>query len=498
MNDLLGIQELTKRFLGTLALDRVNFSLKAGEVHALLGQNGAGKSTLIKILAGLYPTDGGRIHFSGHSADPTERPLPISFIHQDLGLIDGMSVAENVALGMGYPRKRGLIDWKAARARAAAVLTTVGCTAHPDARVKDLSAADRSLLAIGRALAVRHPILILDEPTAALPAADVDRLLAALAKLRAEGLGILYVTHRLDEVFRIADRVTVLRDGRVVTTSPLAETTPAKLVDDIVGASLAGAFRQPNAPLARPLFALRAAVTGDIAPVSFDVAQGETVALVGLRGAGHHEIGRAIFATPPFVDGEVILGDEEIFPSDPHEAMALGIGFVSSKRGEESLAMSMRVRENLFLNQTLYATRGGRANSWHPLSRAEEGRRARLTLDRFSVRPRDPERAVATLSGGNQQKVVVARWLEAGVKLLVLEEPTIGVDVGAKAEIYRHLRQALRAGLGVLLVSSDFEEVERIAHRALVFNRGRMVAEVKSQDLTVARLTALAAQAVAA
>ena len=483
---LLAATALSKHFTGTLALDAIDFDLRRGEVHALLGQNGAGKSTLIKILAGVYSPDAGEIRFDDRPVRPGADALPISFIHQDLGLVDWMTVAENVALQTGYPRNRlGLISWRQVRRAARDALTGMGSEIDPDTVVAKLAAAERSLVAIGRALAVKSDILVLDEPTAALPEADVSRLLDALRRLRSNGIGILYVTHRLDEVFRIADRVTVLRDGRRVASMPVSETSPADLVEKIVGRSMSDAFIKPAPATERIVLELDRVVAENVGPVSFKVAAGETLGLVGLRGAGHHTIGRAIFGQIPLLTGHIRLDGVEIDPSDPADAMRKQIGFVSSRRAEESIAANMSVRENIYINP---AATGRQV--LQPVSRSDELAETRTVLARFSIRPPDSERAVATLSGGNQQKVVLARWMEAKVRVLVLEEPTIGVDVGSKAEIYHLLQQSLKAGLAVILLSSDFEEVERICHRALVFSRGQVVSEIPRAELDVARLTA--------
>jgi ribose transport system ATP-binding protein len=485
---LLDVTGLTKRFTGTLALDNIDFDVRRGEVHALLGQNGAGKSTLIKILAGVHQADAGEIRFRDRLVRPGIDPLPIAFIHQDLGLVDWMTVAENVAVQTGYPRGRlGLVSWRSVRRAAIDALSAMGSDIDPDVAVSTLAAAERSLVAIGRALAVKSDILVLDEPTAALPEADVSRLLDALRRLRDSGIGIVYVTHRLDEVFRIADRVTVLRDGRRVATAPVGETSPDDLVEKIVGRSMAAAFVEPAPASHRVVFSVDSVIAQHVGPVSFQVNAGETLGLVGLRGAGHHTIGRAIFGQIQMSAGQVSLDGHRVAPADPADAMRNQIGFVSSRRAEESLAANMSVRENIYINPV--AT--GRA-VLQPVWRRDELTDCRAVLDRFSVKPRDPEAVIATLSGGNQQKVVLARWMEAKVRLLVLEEPTIGVDVGSKAEIYHLLQQSLKAGLAVLLLSSDFEEVERVCHRALVFSRGRVVSEIQRDELTIERLTALA------
>jgi ribose transport system ATP-binding protein len=484
---LLEVRKLSKRFAGTRALADVDIAFQAGEVHALLGENGAGKSTLIKVLAGVHRADSGAVFWRGRAVQPDTERLPISFIHQDLGLVDSMTAAENIAVVAGYPRRRGLIDWQRARAMAAEVLARMGGGVSPDARVGSLPAAEKSIVAIARALAVRCDLLVLDEPTAALPEADVARLLEALRRLRAEGIGIVYVTHRLDEVFRIADRVTVLRDGSRIATSAVAETTPGALVQAIIGRKLDDLFAAPPASTGGVMLTVRGLAGGGVGPVSFDVAAGEVVGLVGLRGAGHDLVGRMIFGDVAAESGTVTLGGAPVRSATPRVAIARRIGFVSSKRREESVAPSLSVRENLFMNPTMLGT-----GVLRPIRPAAERARAGRVLQRLSVRPPDTERPIITLSGGNQQKVVLSRWMEAGSRLLVLEEPTFGVDVGSKSEIYGLLRAALAEGLAVLLVSSDFEEVAGLCHRALVLDRGRVAAELPRAKLSVERLTAAA------
>jgi ribose transport system ATP-binding protein len=485
---LLLIRGATKRFTATVALDDVDFDVRRGEVHALLGQNGAGKSTLIKILAGVYGADTADIQLDGHHVQPGVDPLPIAFIHQDLGLVEWMSIAENVAIQAGYPRSwPGVISWKKVRAAASEALAIMGSGLDPNAPIASLPAAERSLVAIGRALAIKSDVLVLDEPTAALPEADVERLLETLRRLRAKGIGIVYVTHRLDEVFRIADRVTVLRDGRRVATVSTDQTTPDDLVHMIVGRSMNDAFVRPAPASERVVLSVQNAVAGQVGPISFNVAAGETLGLVGLRGAGHHTVGRAIFGQLQLTSGSMTLDGGPLGAVDPAEAMRVGIGFVSSRRAEEGIATNLAVRENIYMNPAVTGK-----GVLEIIPRAPELRDTNAAIKRFSIKAEGPEQPVATLSGGNQQKVVVARWMEAQVKVLVLEEPTIGVDVGSKAEIYHLLKLSLQKGMAVLLISSDFEEVERICHRALVFSRGRVVAEIPHRDLTVASLTASA------
>jgi ribose transport system ATP-binding protein len=484
--ELIEMRGLSKAFGGSQALDEVDFDVRVGEIHALLGENGAGKSTLVKILAGIHQPDAGEILLRGTRVHPSA--LPISFVHQDLGLVDTLTVAENVALVAGYGSAGGLISWRRVRRRAHDVLELMGAEIDPDRTVATLTAAERSLIAIARGLAVDARLFSLDEPTAALPESDVARLFDVLGRLRDGGIGMIYVTHRLDEVFRLADRVTVLRDGKKVATLDVAATSPAELVYLIVGRRLSEVVPAPPGATRAALLELDGAIVGRVGPVSLSLHAGEIAGLVGLRGGGHDVIGRMIAGDLRLTRGAVRLLGEEIGRRGVHESMRRGIGFVTSKRAEEGLASTLAVRENVFLNPTAV---GGTQMS--PISRRGERGRALEVLWRFDIRPRDPERPAATLSGGNQQKVLLARAMERGSRLLVLEEPTFGVDVGARIEIYQKLIQAAQAGLGAIVVSSDFNEIAAICDRAFVFNRGRVVAEVPRSELTAARLTELAA-----
>ena len=488
--DLLAVRRLSKRFLGTLALDAVDFNVRPGEAHALLGENGAGKSTLIKVLAGVHSADEGEIRWRDRVVDPSTDSLPITFIHQDLGLVDTMTVAENVAVLAGYPRRNGLISWRAAREAAAVALEGMGGGVDPDARVGDLPAAEKSIVAIARAIAVKCELLVLDEPTAALPEVDVARLLAVLRRLRSSGIGIIYVTHRLDEVFRIADRVTVLRDGRRIVTKAVADTSPAALIRDIVGRPLSDLFVKLSERRIDTLLEVDRLVAGDVGPVSFAVGAGEIVGLVGLRGAGHDVVGRAIFGDVAITSGSVSLAGRRLAVHAPVDAIRRRIGFVSSKRGEESVAPNLTVRENLFMNPVATGAR--------PLAAIrpdEEQARSIRVLRRFSVRPPEPERVMATLSGGNQQKVVVGRALAHDPKFLLVYQPTRGIDVGAAALVQSRLIEARNAGVAVLLISFELDEVLALADRVIVMYRGAVVGTFERDAVDRARIGSLMAGA---
>ncbi|MBY3129258.1 sugar ABC transporter ATP-binding protein [Rhizobium laguerreae] len=479
---LLEFQSITKSFGGTQALRDVSIDLREGEILALLGENGAGKSTLIKTLAGIYKPDTGDILFRGQSyhhrpPKPNERQ-PVAFIHQDLGLIEWMTVGENMGLSQGFSMRRGLIDWNRTQARANEALKLVGCDFDPTTRVSALSRTEKSLVAIARALAVEADVLVLDEPTASLPADEVDRLFNAIRPLKDRGVGMIYVSHRLDEIFRIADRVAVLRDGCMVGQKPVSETTPEELVTMIIGRSGDSLFSKTAITPGKAIVEVRDLVCAGTGPISFDIREGELLGLAGLRGAGQERIGRALFGCEPF-NGSVLLHDEAPDLSSPRGAMASGIGLIARDRTEESVALSLSIRENTYLNPG--AVGRGLLSFLSPRGEADLAHKIGHSV---GLRPNDPDLPVEALSGGNQQKVVVGRWLATGRKLLVAEDPTAGVDIGARAEIYRLITQALEAGLAVIVVSTDFEEIAHICHRALVFSRGKIVSELTGSALT--------------
>ena len=481
---VLRVEGLVKYFHGNRAVDDVSFTVPAGRVVALLGENGAGKSTVIKMLAGVYHRDGGTIVLGDHAVDGA--PHGISFVHQDLGLVEWMTVAENIAMVTGFARRYGLVSWRQVRRNAERTLDLVGGGIDPDARVFDLPRAERSLLAIARALAGRPTVLVLDEPTASLLKADVERLFAVLRALRDTGVGMIYVSHRLDEVFQIADEVVVMRNGRVVGAGPTSGFAPDALVRLIVG-------RRTRTDIApgevgdEVRLELLGARVADVGPVDLTVRRGEVVGLVGLRGAGQEDVGRAVAGTHRLTEGSMRLDGADFAPHSPAAAVRAGVGFVTSNRESDGLATGLSVRENLFLNPAVWGRRG-----YQPYTeRGERARAADLVRD-FGVRPADPEATIDTLSGGNQQKVIVARWFGLGRAVVVLEEPTMGVDIGAKADIYALLRQAAQRGTATVVVSTDLEEIATICHRALVFERGRVCRELSGAELTVAALVAAA------
>ncbi len=476
---------IEKHFGGTYALRNVSLNVGRGEIVALLGENGAGKSTLIKILGGIHAADSGGVLVDGtpytHVPGAFGARQSVAFIHQDLGLIEWMTVAENIGLALGYARSGGLINWRKVEAFAQAALDKVGCDIAPTSRVGDLSRTEKSLVAIARALAVDCDFLVLDEPTASLPADEVERLFVALRRLRDQNVGMIYVSHRLDEIFQISDRVAVLRDGVMVGVRDTKHTTPEELVHLIVGRKVREIVKL-GTPAAAALLSVDNMRCGDVGPASFTLQSHEVLGLIGLRGAGHEAVARALFGQGSY-SGTITLAGAEIAPKDAIAAMACGIGLIARDRTEESVAGVLSVRENVFLNPA--ASGRGR---WTLLTPRAEAQAARAVGQTVTLSPNDPALAVEALSGGNQQKVVVARWLATGRKLLICEDPTAGVDVGAKAEIYALLNTAAQAGVGIIIVSTDFEEVAAICQRAIVFSQGRIVTELSGPSLTTDEL----------
>ncbi|QIM61906.1 sugar ABC transporter ATP-binding protein [Pasteurellaceae bacterium Orientalotternb1] len=489
---ILRLQHIVKKFGSHIAVNDVSLDIFSGEIVALLGENGAGKSTLIKILAGIYERDEGDIRFHDHkvhSALSLEKGTkkPIAFIHQDLGLIEWMTIAENMAFVMGFPRRFGLIDWKEIRRQAQQALDFVGIQLSADTRVFDLSRTEKALLAIARAIAVNAEILVLDEPTASLPASDVEHLFTVLNRLRDQGVGMIYVTHRLDEVIAISDRILVMRDGFPVAEGDTKDYDVKGLVKAIVGEESRGKQRIPLPKNTPEILSLDHVVVGDTGPVSFTLHKGEMLALAGLRGAGQEEIGRLLFGLRHLDHGKMQLANQPYLAHSPQEAIQKGVALVAGDRTRESLVMSMTTTENLFINPVLS---GHSPLKWY--SRREEWGESWFKFQLFDIRPKNLFIDVSALSGGNQQKIVVARWMHLNTPILILEDPTAGVDVGARAEIYDLLNKALQQGVAIIVISTDFEEIAHLCNRALVFNRGDIAGELRNEQVTFANLLALA------
>jgi ribose transport system ATP-binding protein len=495
----LRVERISKTFPGTRALDQVTLELRRGEIHALLGNNGSGKSTLIKILAGVYAADpGGEIQVPGQRFDasrftPEEaQRLGLHFVHQVPALFPALSVAENMAIGRGFEtRARHAIHWRQQHARAKKLIERFHIHALPDTPIGMLEPADRTLVAIARALqdqeGEHHGVLILDEPTAALPGPEVERLLSTLQRYAAAGQTILYVSHRLDEVLRTSHRVSALRDGRHVGTVDTAGMNEEELVSLMLGRSAPRVtMSKASSETREPLLSVRGLMGGPLSSVSFELGRGEVVGLAGLLGSGTSQTLRMLFGAEPRRAGEVLLDGKPFAPAHPADAIAAQVAYLPPDRALDASFHALSVRTNLSATDVRRYFRGFRLR--HDRERAD----ARDTISRFVIRAASDEQPLSTLSGGNQQKVVLARWLRDRPKLFLLDEPTQGVAAHARSEIHAFLRDAARAGMTLLVVSSDFEELARLCDRVLIMVQGSIVSEVGSPHLDSHRLTELA------
>jgi rhamnose transport system ATP-binding protein len=474
---LLEVRDIEKTFPGVRALSGVSFDVRAGEVHALLGENGAGKSTLIKIVSGVYQPDLGSILVNGtlvHFSTPDDaRRAGVATIYQELLLFPELSVAENIFLGHAPLARAGRIDWRAMRAEAERLLDSLEINdLSADQIVGALSVGNRQRVEILRALSHDARILIMDEPTAALTESDVTRLFDVVRRLKRRGVGIVYISHRLDEIFAIADRVTVLRDGAFVGAREVADTNVAELVQMMVGRRLESLFPKTVAPIGAPVLEARDLVRRPLTKgVSLTVRSGEIVGLAGLVGSGRSELAQTLFGMTPSESGDVRLNGETVRIDSPETARAKGIAYVPEDRGTQGLVRGMSVLHNFSLAALGSLSRAGF------IDRAAERRMAQEGVARFSVKTSSVDEIAGRLSGGNQQKIVLGKWLANNPKLLILDEPTRGIDVGAKAEIHRLMSQLAGEGVAILMISSELPEVLGMSDRVLVMREGRLVAE---------------------
>ena len=469
---LLSAGGIHKRFGGVHALRGAGFDVRRGEVHALVGENGAGKSTLINILAGAVRRDEGAISFAGEEIDfrsPAESQRQgIAVIHQELAMLPTLSVAENLFMGR-MPSRLGWVDRSAMRARANELLAEVGLDVDPATRVSELGVSHQQLVEIAKALSMGARLLIMDEPTASLTEHETQRLLALVRRLRATGVAIVYVSHRFAEVFAIADRITVMRDGATMRTLDTARTTPAEVVALMVGRDLVHSSGVSAIAPGDVVLQLRdVSRAGSIANVSFDVRGGEIVGMAGLVGAGRSETARAIFGAEPHDAGEILLGGRPVRFTSPGAALAAGVAMCAEDRKRLALFMDKAVRWNISIARLPSISPAGFVR------RRRERTLAQGFVDRLRVRTPDLSTPVRQLSGGNQQKTVLARWLATEPRLLILDEPTHGVDVGAKAEIYALIRGLAAQGIAILLISSELPEILDLSDRIVVMREGRV------------------------
>jgi rhamnose transport system ATP-binding protein len=487
---VLQLDGVVKSFPGVRALKGVSFDVRGGEVHALLGENGAGKSTLIKVMSGVYAPDAGTISVDGQAVTldgpHAARARGIATIYQELLLFPELSVAENIFAGHAPRARLGGLDWRAMRAQAQKLLQSLDIhDLHVDDLVGTLSVGNRQRVEILRALSQDARVLIMDEPTAALGEHDVRRLFEIVRTLRSRGVGIVYISHRMEEIFLLADRVSVLRDGEYVGTRQVAETNAGELVQMMVGRRIEHLFPKNEVPIGAPVLEVRDLVRLPATRgIGFSLHAGEILGLAGLVGSGRSELAQAIFGVTPAQSGEIRLGGQAVRITSPAQARGLGIAYVPEDRGTQGLVRPMTVRENVSLSVFRRISHGGFIDA------AAERQLADDAVAQFSIRTAGIEQIVGKLSGGNQQKIVLGKWLATNPRVLILDEPTRGIDVGAKAEIHRIMGELAKQGLAILMISSELPEVLGMSDRVLVVREGRIAAEFSRADALPERVGA--------
>ncbi|MEP4422544.1 MAG: sugar ABC transporter ATP-binding protein, partial [Nitratireductor sp.] len=484
----LDMKGITKTFPGVKALSNVNFSVKFGSVHAVVGENGAGKSTLMKVLNGSYPPTSGTIRVGGTEVR-MRRPadaqaLGVRMVHQEINLVPDLSVAENVYLGR-MPGKWTLLRRREMIARATAVLAELGAAINPRERLGNLSISQQQLVEIAKAYAADPRIIVLDEPTSSLSEHETAALFSILRKMRDDGIAIVYISHRLKEVLQIADEVTVLRDGSMIETRPIEGITAAEMISLMVGREVSNVFPKSPAAIGATVLSVENISDGaHFRDVSFDVRAGEILGLTGLVGAGRTEVARAIFGLSQLAGGTVRLGGREPAIRSPSDAVRAGIAYVPEDRKGDGIVPAMCVRENISLPILRQLSKLG------CISRGADRALAGQYVSQFAISPPDGERRINLLSGGNQQKAVIAKWLAAKPSVLILDEPTRGVDVGAKAEIHNIIGQLVAEGMAVLMISSELPEVLGVCDRVVVMRDGHASAPLDRKALSEERIMA--------
>jgi len=489
----LELSRIAKAFGAVIALTNGTLALQSGSIHALVGENGAGKSTLVKIIAGLYQRDSGDFRLEGETVDfsstAQSKAAGIAVIYQEPTLFPDLSVTENIFMGRQPTRRLGRIDRRAMREEALGLFSRLGVRIDPDRPTLGLSIADQQIIEIAKAISLDAKVLVMDEPTAALSGVEVDRLFAVARSLRDEGRALLFISHRFDEVFDLCDTVTVMRDGAYIATSPIAETTVEQIVRQMVGRDVATLFPKEDAAIGDAVLVVEGLTEpGVFHDVSFSVRSGEIVALAGLVGAGRSEIARAIFGVDRYTSGSVTINGTPIPKHRPAAAMNLGLALVPEDRRKQGLVLDSAVSSNATLAIRRTLTKAGL------LTNSAENSAARIWASRLEVKTNSLDTTVGTLSGGNQQKVVLAKWLATSPSVLIIDEPTRGIDVGTKAEVHRLLSQLAGQGLAILMISSELPEVLGMADRVLVVREGRISGELTRDEATAESVMLAATQ----
>lgn len=482
-NNILEMTDITKTFPGTKALNNVNFSVRYGEVHALIGENGAGKSTLMKILLGMQKPDNGTIIYKG-AARSLNSPYDalkcgISMIHQELSLVPERTVAENILIGRESTNKFGMLNWKRLYSNAHVVLNKIGLQFNPGEAVKNLTVAQQQMVEIARAISYESDLIIMDEPTSALSSNEIDNLFSIIDELRKKNVSVIFISHKLEEIFQIADRTTVLRDGELVGVRDNKDFNSAQLVEMMVGRELNQIFPKEKVEIGEEILEVRNLTrNGYFRNINFKIRKGEILGFSGLMGSGRTEVMRAIFGIDKYDSGEIIYNGKKVIIDSPKKAINLGLGMVTEDRKKEGLCLPRSVTENISMVTLDNYCRLSYINERSEVKHAE------TMINMLGIKTPSPKMRVNSLSGGNQQKVIIAKWLSGTPQVIILDEPTRGIDVGAKSEIHKLMTFFAKKGLAVLMVSSELPEILGMSDRIIVMAYGEIKGEFSREEAT--------------
>ncbi len=482
LRSIIKTKGIKKSFSGVDVLKNIDFELYSGEVHCLLGENGAGKSTFIKILSGVYDYDDGHIFFEGNditTGNPAKMmELGISTIHQELLLASHLTVAENICLGALPVKNNRIVDWKKVMEKANRALKMVNFQIDPKTKVSQLSTAGRQLVAIARALSFNSKVIIMDEPTAALSENEVKNLFNIISNLKKTGVAFIYISHRLEEVFEIGDRVTVLRDGVLVMTEEVKKTNPDTLIRCMVGKDPEQFYKSQKIKTGSPILEVKNLNNSKLQEVNFLLREGEILGITGLVGAGKTELALSLFGSYKSSSGEIVISGKNYNIKSPIDAINAGIGLIPEDRRLQALFLQLSVKKNIS------SALPKEILKWYGVDLKKEEELTKSYIDELDIKTKSPEQKVQFLSGGNQQKVVLARWLSKKLKVYIFDEPTRGLDVNAKSDIYENMAELVRNGCGVILLSSDLPEIINVSTRILVMYEGKIVTELNPKETT--------------
>ncbi|MBA2795468.1 sugar ABC transporter ATP-binding protein [Streptococcus porcinus] len=484
------MRDISKSFGNNKVLEKIDLVIESSQIHALMGENGAGKSTLMNILTGLFPATSGQIFIDHHEktfANPQEaEKFGISFIHQEMNTWSEMTVLENLFLGRELKTKFGLLDQKTMRIKANEAFERLGVKIPLNKAIGQLSVGQQQMIEIAKCLLTKVSILIMDEPTAALTDRETENLFRVIRSLKQEGVGIIYISHRMEEIFKITDLVTVMRDGIVVDTVETVKTTPHELVRKMVGRELNDFYPQKNAEIGDVAFEVKNLNNQAFNNVSFAVRKGEILGFSGLMGAGRTEVMRSIFGLDKKESGAILINGQEVTINNPAQAIAKGIGFLTEDRKDEGLILDFSIKDNMTLPSSKEFVKNGLFDEKTSRTFSQQ------LIDRFRIKSGSPQLPVGNLSGGNQQKVVLAKWIGIAPKVLILDEPTRGVDVGAKREIYQLMNELAERGVPIIMVSSDLPEVLGVSDRIIVMHEGRITGQLTKEEASQEKVMQLA------